>query len=268
MRPEPFRREGVRLAVHAVGDGRPMLWQHGLCGTASQTAEVFPVGIGWRGLTVECRGHGESEPGPLEALGFAAFAGDLEAFVDALGGPVVVGGISMGATLALRLAVERPELVSGLVLARPAWLWEARPPNMAPYALVGELMARHEPGAAREAFEASDTARQLAEEAPDNLASLRGFFAREPIAVTRALLTQVAADDPGVSEDAVRAIGLPTLVIGHDRDLAHPLAQAEALAGAIPCARLVRVTPKAESRERYVAEVRSALALFLQEMPA
>ncbi len=268
MRLEPFRHGGVALAVHAVGDGRPMLWQHGLCGDARQTAEVFPEGIGWRGLTVECRGHGEYEAGRLGELGFGAFAGDLAAFAETIGGPLVVGGISMGAVLALRLAVERPDLVSGLVLARPAWVCGAKPENMAPYALVGELLERHEPGMAREVFEASDTARRLAEEAPDNLDSLLGFFAREPIEVTRALLAQVAADDPGVRPEDLQALKMPVLVIGHGRDLAHPLAHAEALARMIPGARLERITPKAESRAAYVADFRAVLTQFLQEIPA
>ena len=267
MRLGLFRHDGVALAVHVVGGGRPMLWQHGLCGDARQTAEVFPEGIGWQGLTVECRGHGTSEAGPLEALGFAAFAGDLAGFVETLGGPVVVGGISMGAALALRLAVERPELVSGLVLARPAWLFAAGPGNMAPYGLVGDLLARHPPEEARAAFDDSETARRLAAEAPDNLASLQGMFARRPLEVTRALLTRLPADDPGVSEAQARALGVPTLVIGHGRDLAHPLSDAETLAATVPGARLVTITPKADSREGYVREFRAALSQFLQEFP-
>jgi pimeloyl-ACP methyl ester carboxylesterase len=245
-----------------------MLFQHGLCGDARQTAEVFPNGIGWRGLTFECRGHGGSEPGPLGALGFATFAEDLAAYVETLGAPMIVGGISMGAALALRLAVERPELVSGLVLARPAWLFAAGPENMAPYALVGELLARRTPEEARVAFDASETARRLEAEAPDNLLSLRGMFAREPLDVTRALLSHLPADDPGVSEAEARALRVPTLVVGHGRDLAHPLAYAEALAGTIPGARLVLITPKADSRESYIREFRAALSQFLQEFPA
>ena len=54
------------------------------------------------------------------------------------------------------------------------------------------------------AFEASETARLLAEIAPDNLASLRGFFSREPQAITAALLQAIAADGPGVSEEDLR----------------------------------------------------------------
>jgi len=268
MRLGPFRQDGVTLAVHAVGDGRPMLFQHGLGGDAGQTAEVFPDGIGRRGLTVECRGHGQSEAGPLEALGFETFARDLVAYVETLGGPVVVGGISMGAALALRLAVERPELVSGLVLARPAWLFGAAPENLAPYVLVGELLGQLPPEEALAAFDGSDTARRLAAEAPDNVASLRGMFAREPLDVTRALLTRLPADDPGVTEAQARSLRLPVLVIGHGRDLAHPLSHAETLAAMIPGARLETIAPKVDSRERYVGEFRAALARFLQEIPS
>ena len=65
------------------------------------------------------------------------------------------------------------------------------------------------------------TAADLARAAPDNLASLRGFFGR-PAAFGR-LLQAIAADGPGVAEDDIRRIAVPTLVIGHGRDLAHPL---------------------------------------------
>jgi len=69
--------------------------------------------------------------------------------------------------------------------------------------------------------------------APANLASFDGFFSRMPQAITAALLQAIAADGPGVAEDEVRAIKVPTLVIGHGRDEVHPLAYAEALAALI-----------------------------------
>ena len=45
-----------------------------------------------------------------------------------------VGGISMGAAIALRIAALRPDLVSALVLARPAWLDANGPENIQPVA--------------------------------------------------------------------------------------------------------------------------------------
>jgi pimeloyl-ACP methyl ester carboxylesterase len=243
-----------------------MLFQHGLCGDAAQPAEVFPFGQGWRCVTLECRGHGASEAGPAEGFSFATFADDLASLIEARGlAPVVVGGISMGAALALRLAVTRKDLVRGLVVARPAWLDAAAPDNMRPNTFVGDLLRAFPPVEARARFEASEVARGLEREARDNLASLRGFFTREPIAITRELLCRISLDGAGVNADDIRGVEVPTLIIGHDHDAVHPLAIAQGLAALIPRARLVTITPKAESRERYRDDFRAALSVFLKE---
>ena len=264
-----FERPGVHLAVATTGEGKPMLFQHGLCGAAGQPAEVFPALAGWQCLTLECRGHGKSEAGPLDALSIATFADDLAALIEAKGlAPCVIGGISMGAAISLRLAVKRPELVRALVLARPAWLTEAAPENLQPNIVVGELLQRFGPAEALARFGASPMAQRLSVEAPDNLASLRGFFAREPIAVTAALLTKISRDGVGVSMDELGRLGVPTLVIGTARDLMHPLAMARELAATIPGARLAEIAPKATDRAAYVREFKAALAAFLEEIDA
>lgn len=256
----PFRRDGLALAYDDSGTGAPVLFQHGLGGDARQAAEVFPAAH--RRITLECRGQGASETGPAEALSIATFADDLDALAAGLGlGAVPVGGISMGAAIALRLAVRRPDRVSALILARPAWVTEAGPANMRPYALAGELIAILPAAEAQARFEGSDIAATLAREAPDNLASLLGFFGRPP--VFGRLLQSIAADGPGVSEADLAGIRVPTLVIGHDRDLAHPLTHAERLAALIPGARLARIPAKASDRDAYVAGFRDALADFL-----
>lgn len=258
-------RGGTVLHVDdAGGGGIPVVFQHGLCGDARQAAEAFPVDARFRRITLECRGHGASEPGPLGELSIATFADDVAALVERTrAGPLVVGGISMGAAIALRLAATRPDLVRGLVLARPAWVTESAPENMLPNAEVGRLLAALSADRARATFAGGETARRLAAAAPDNLASLEGFFARAPQAVTAALLQRIAADGPGVSDGEVAGIAVPTLVIGHDRDAVHPLGHAERLAALIPGARLDVITAKAVDRDRYVSDFRSSLGAFL-----
>ncbi len=263
----PYPRDGTVLSLCRSGDGVPFVFQHGLCGDAHQPADVMPDGCGFACVTLECRGHGESGAGPLEALSIATFADDVASAIERLeAGPVVLGGISMGAALALRLAVTRPDLVRGLVLARPAWVTGPAPPNMRPNALAGELLATWPAALARARFEASDEAAALAVSAPDNLASIRGFFSRVPQDVTAALLTRISADGPGVSEADVAALAVPTLVIGHGRDTVHPIANARHLAQTIRLARLVEITPKADDPQRYRSDFRAALAAFLTEL--
>jgi pimeloyl-ACP methyl ester carboxylesterase len=260
-------RDGVLLHVEdSGGTGLPVLFQHGLCGDAGQTREAFPDDTLLRRITLECRGHGQSEAGDTARFSIKTFADDVAALIEASRlAPLVIGGISMGAAIALQLAVRRPELVRGLILARPAWVTEAAPANMQPNAEVGRLLATMTPGAAQSTFLVSKTALQLAEIAPDNLVSLTAFFGREPLAVTAALLQQISADGPGVTEQDVRAIRVPALVIGTVRDAIHPLSHAQALADLIPGASLAQITAKADNRSRFVAEFQSTLSTFLKD---
>lgn len=266
--PEFETHDGLNLYLDdAGGGGRAVLFQHGLCGDANQTAEVFPPGEKWRRLTLECRGHGRSNSGDSAAFSIATFAADAIAMIESLSlAPLVIGGISMGAAIALRIAVIRPDLVRGLILARPAWLAEPAPANMRPNAEVGALLARYPAEEAQRLFLASDTARRLATEAPDNLASLDGFFFRQPRHVTAALLDAISNDGPGVTRGQLSALAVPALVIGHARDAVHPLPLARELASLMRHARLVEITPKADDRTRYVADFRQAMQTFLEEL--
>jgi pimeloyl-ACP methyl ester carboxylesterase len=256
-----------RLNIVTSGTGPAFVFQHGLCGDAGQTAEVFPAEAAFRCITVECRGHGKSEAGEQECFSIGTFADDIVAIIETEAlAPVVIGGISMGAAIALRIAVTRPDLIRALVLARPAWIAEAAPANMRLYAEVGDLLSRHSPEEARARFETSATAARLAQEAPDNLASLVSLFSRHPHDMTAELLKRIAADGPGVSRDEIARLRLPTLVIGNTKDEAHPLSHAQTLMNFIPGAALAAVTSKSDSRAAYVADFRAALARFLASL--
>lgn len=262
-----FRRDDVDLRVYDSEAGLPVVFQHGLGGDNRQVDENFPDCPDYRRLTVECRGQGQSTPGSVRPFSIAMFAADIVAACDARGiDRFVVGGISMGAAIALHIAIRHPDRVAGLVLARPAWLFEAAPANMQPYARVAELLRLYPPAEAKAAFERLPIADQLRREAPDNLASLLTFFDRRDPALTADLLSEIAHDGPGVTAAQVAGIEVPTLVIGHGVDHAHPLAHARELAATIPGARLAEIAPKATDKPRHIAEFRSALDSFLRTL--
>lgn len=249
-----------------AGQGEPLLFQHGLGGDAMQTREAFPRGTAFRRVTIEMPGHGRSEVGDMAQFSIARFTNAAAAWIGSSGAaPLVVGGISMGAAMALRLAVTRPELVKGLILARPAWLFEAAPHNMLPNAEVGRLLAQFPQAEALERFMASTTAQRLQVEAPDNLASLKGFFARQPQGVMAALLQSISNDGPGVSAEEAGALRIPVLIIAHGHDVIHPLSHAHSLHAAIPGSRLVEITAKTVDKQRYINDFQSAVQSFLEE---
>jgi pimeloyl-ACP methyl ester carboxylesterase len=261
-------RNGLTLCVNdRGGSGTPVVFQHGLCGDSSQTREAFPRLARFRPITLECPGHGQSEAGDLRNLSIATFTDDVAALIDSINaGAVVAGGISMGAVISLRLAVRRPELVKALILVRPAWITAPAPANMAPNGLVGSLLTEYPPEEARKIFMQSEMAMHLSEVAPDNLESLKGFFEREPHEVTAALLKQISRDGPGITDSDVRAIAVPALVIGHERDYIHPWSHAKALADLLPNSTLKAITPKATSKELYISDLHNAMSEFLEEL--
>jgi len=110
-------------------------------------------------------------------------------------------------------------------------------------------------------------AMRLSQVAPDNLKSLEGFFGRIPLEVTATLLEKISNDGPGVEEAEVRALIVPALVIGHERDYIHPYSHAQALADIIPQSTLKTITPKAASKELYLADLHNTITEFLEELP-
>jgi pimeloyl-ACP methyl ester carboxylesterase len=256
-------RDGCLVNYVDEGDGMPVLWQHGLGATQAQVAEVFPKTSNLRRITLECRGHANSELGAPEGLSIVQFADDAAGLLDHLGvGRAVVGGISMGAAIALRLAVQHPERVSQLIVARPAWVSEAAPENLRIYLDVAELLEHYGAERGVERLQSTERYRMVMRESPDNAASMRGFFTREP-ASTVALLSRIPAQGPGVTREQMSRLALPTLVIANEGDHVHSIATATAVTGLIPGAALKIIPSKNSNRDAYVKAFEAALDEFL-----
>jgi len=212
---------------------------------------------------MECRGHAGSELGALEALSIGQFTDDATRLLDHLGvSRAAVGGISLGAAIALRLAVHSAR-VSALIIARPAWIDERVPERMQIYLDVAELLAQHGSEQGLERLHASERYRQVMKESPDNAASMRSFFHRENPASTVALLGRIPAQGLGVTRKQMSRLALSTLVIANEGDYVHSVAMATEVAGLIPGAELKIIPSKNSARDAYVEAFKAALDEFL-----
>src|ERR1700681_1538336 len=114
--------DGASLAFTDRGtrEGIPLLFVHGWLAGASVweplTGHLAPH---QRVVTVDLRGFGESNaaPGPYTLERYSADLSDLVESLDL--DPLVVVGHSMGAAIAQRFAIDRPEALEGLVLIAP-----------------------------------------------------------------------------------------------------------------------------------------------------
>ena len=176
---------------------------------------------GYRTLALDLRGHGESDkPHNAAAYGREAMGQDVIALLDHAGlQRANLVGYSMGAHVALALALAHPERIDRLVLGgiggRVLGLGEARP---APALSLAEALLAPDPSTITDPIQ-------------------RGFrqFA-EVQGEDRAALAACASAPQGqpVTREALRRLDMPVLVVAgaHDELAGDPQALAEAIPGA------------------------------------
>jgi pimeloyl-ACP methyl ester carboxylesterase len=229
-----LERAGVITAYAVEGAGPPVLLIHGV-GARLDAWDGVVTALGGRFTTIrlDLRGHGESSkpPGPYSA---ALFAEDARALLDHLGiGRCHVAGHSLGATVALRLALDAPDRVERLALlsAAAGRTEEERQRVMERLAIVergipGEHFRRSLPRWFSDEFRRA------------NAALLERYAARnmenDPRAYAAAYRVLATTD---LADEAAR-IRVPTLVVTGEGDIGSNPRMARLLHARIPGSRL------------------------------
>jgi pimeloyl-ACP methyl ester carboxylesterase len=109
------------LFVDAAGDGPAVLLGHGLGGSARNwRPQLRALRPAYRAVAWDARGHARSQA-PVEEAAYTPerLVADLGRVLDAqsVDEPAVVGGLSLGAAVALRFALASPDRLRALVLA-------------------------------------------------------------------------------------------------------------------------------------------------------
>ncbi len=111
---------GGRIAYDEVGEGPLVVMVPGLGDLRRSYRSFAPLlfQAGFRAVTVDLRGHGESSVG-WDRYDAETAGQDLLALIDSLSGPAFVVGNSFGAAAAVWAAAENPSAVAGLALLGP-----------------------------------------------------------------------------------------------------------------------------------------------------
>jgi non-heme chloroperoxidase len=225
---------GVRLQYAEQGDpdGVPVVMLHGITDSWRSFESVLahlPPSL--HVFALSQRGHGASDrPGRYRTRDFA---GDSAAFIEALGlAPALVVGHSMGSANAMRLAIDRPDLLRGLVTAGAFATFSGNAELVEFHrSTVATLRDPIDPGFAAEWQQST-----LAQPVP---AAFFEMVVREclqaPAAVWRDAFAALFDDDFAAE---LHRIAVPTLVVWGERDAMCPAGDQELIVRAIEGARL------------------------------
>lgn len=272
MEPVAFEVQGAGVALRGeeVGDGPPIVLAHGLTATRRYVvhgSNALPR-RGYRVLSYDARGHGESEPGPVGSYGYSELAADLAAVVDgrAAGVPIALVGHSMGAHTIARLALEGREAIAALVLIGPATIGGAPDPD----SLAGwdRLVDALESGGIEGFVRANDNPRLEPRwrETTARITRERLGRHRNLDAVVQAL-REVPRSVPFDGLDELEHLDVPALVVAsHDEaDPGHPYSVAAAWAERLRHPRLVSEEPGQSPLAWQGGRLSRVIADFLEE---
>lgn len=225
---------GIELEYVEQGPrgGPTLLLLHGITDSWCSFEPVLPhLPAHWHVLALTQRGHGGSDK-PAGGYGTRDFAADAAAFAQALGlPPLVVVGHSMGSANAMRLAIDHPERVRGVVAAG-AFASFGDKAELVDF-VRGSIEPLRDP-IARElalAFQQDTLARPVP---PQLLRTVVDESLRVPAFVWRAAFTGLLQDD---FASELPRITVPTLLVQGSADAFVPAADTERLLRVLPQAR-------------------------------
>jgi pimeloyl-ACP methyl ester carboxylesterase len=228
-------RTDVRLAYVEQGDpaGPPVIFLHGVTDSWRAFERILPLlPPPMRAFAISQRGHGDSSR-PASGYRFADLAGDVVAFMDAMGlRTASVVGHSMGAGVATQLAIDHPDRLAGLVLMGAFASFQD--PGFAEFVRTSIVPLRDPiaPAFARE-WQLSTLARPMPD---DHLEVVVAETLKVPAYVWHQAFEGFLATPP--FPPVLRGFRAPTLLAWGDRDAYASRDSQDALLAALPQARL------------------------------
>jgi pimeloyl-ACP methyl ester carboxylesterase len=241
--------QGLTLAGEDRGSGPAVVLAHGLTATRRYVVHGSRMleRSGFRVVSYDARGHGESTPAPdPAAYGYGELVGDLENVLDEFGVErAVLVGASMGAATVMSWTLANPDRVSALVQITPAYVGgaETDPRRLSYYDALADGLERNGVEGFMSAYGDPPVEQRFKGIV---LEAIRQRIARHhhPEAVAAALRV-VPRSSPFDGLAELEWVSVPTLIVAsHDQaDPEHPYEVAEAYAERIPDAELVSEAP-------------------------
>jgi len=222
--------------------GIPFLFQHGLGANLMQPQTLLDNLAGVQLISADCPGHGQSPLPTKQSPSFDYYADEIKQLMDTLTiKKAILGGISMGAGIAINMALRYPKKVQAVVLVRPAWLASPNPENLL---ILNKAAAFIKEENGSTAFKKERDYIKVANKLPLAARSILGVFAKSQRKEIPIVLESMVNSAPFNQLSELATLKIPCLIIGNDDDPLHPFEMAKTLRSAIPNSELKKIVSR------------------------
>ena len=248
----------TELTYYDSGHGRLVVFQHGFAMDHRQVLEVWPELENIRLVCLDTRGHGLSHLGHPNTLSFQRAVSDVRELIAHLGDtPFMVGGISLGAALAVELTRDLD--IRRLVIARPAFSVDGDTSHFDVFRVLRDIFRTKPRDQWATCLEQHPAFQALQLTAPRNQETYRRLLEHPRLEELMIWMDALETEALTLTPEELSQFDCKTDVIAQNNDALHPADLAEALAQSIPNARLHFVESGLSSDEAYRESMRGIL---------
>ncbi len=254
----------ANISYLEMGEGSLFLFQHGLTADAGQIGQLLSLLTGIKVVCMECPGHGKSLFTHDEEVSFDAYADQVVQLLHQLGyDRLFLGGLSMGAGIALNIALRYPTICRGLFLLRPAWLDQSSPKHLRILVEASTYMTSSE---GKNQCLTSGLLKNISKELPLAAESILGIFSQEKQAQLPQVIKKMVNDRPIEDLAQLKNINVPCAIIGNDDDPLHPYEVATTLHQHLPESELYKVVSRYTDPTQHQEQVLSLIRDFINKV--
>lgn len=256
-----FKHEGIDFNYEIQGEGIPLLFLHGLGDNLNFTFETFNRDEKIQLISLDQRGHGKSGY-DSKKLSYDRLANDALAFMDYLGiQHFYIGGLSMGAGVALNLAVHETKRVSGLILLRSSATEEPMKKEVIEwFSTVSKYLPKKN---GKQLFEQDPLFQSIKDTYPKAIDTFERYFEDDASVNYYRKFMDIPSDRPIKSKSELTNLTIPVLILANKFDVIHPIEYSLFYERNIENAIYYELTPKTVGAEKHKMEIDTHINTFI-----
>lgn len=252
-------RNGYQIYYETTGGNYPIFFIHGLGGSTKQIEKLDPYVAGCMLVSVDMQGHGFS--GCSKNITFDSMAEDIIAVADDLNvRKFSVCGISMGAAIAINLAINHSDRVDKIFLVRSAWLNDSLPKQQCGFfsELATYLIDNN-----YDDYLKTDSYQNVLKVCPGLAESLLNAFIDSSSIMHPEKFKTIPRLKPFEELDDLSKIKAQTIVMYCDNDPLHPKEISKTISEKVLISSLIKITSPYENRNQYNSDITEGLKRYL-----